>query len=47
VLLEVRQSNEGAQSLYEAAGFVVHGERRGYYGDGEAALEMRLELPAC
>lgn len=47
VLLEVRQSNRGAQRLYESAGFVVHGERRGYYADGEAALEMRLELLAC
>lgn len=47
VLLEVRQSNRGAQRLYEGAGFAVHGERRDYYGDGEAALEMRLELPAC
>ncbi len=29
--LEVRASNEGARRLYDAAGFVVVGERRGYY----------------
>ena len=29
--LEVRESNEPARRLYEAAGFVVKGRRRGYY----------------
>lgn len=29
--LEVRKGNAGARALYEAAGFVVVGERRGYY----------------
>jgi len=29
--LEVRESNEPARRLYEEAGFVVKGKRRGYY----------------
>lgn len=41
VLLEVRESNIGAISLYEAHGFVALGVRRGYYPDtGEDALVM-------
>lgn len=31
VLLEVRQSNLGAQALYRRCGFVVCGQRKGYY----------------
>jgi [ribosomal protein S18]-alanine N-acetyltransferase len=42
-LLEVRQSNEPAISLYQSAGFETTGVRRGYYSDtGEDALEMRI-----
>jgi [ribosomal protein S18]-alanine N-acetyltransferase len=40
VLLEVRASNTPAIGLYEALGFTRLGERRGYYADGEDALEM-------
>ena len=29
--LEVRRSNEAARALYEKAGFVVVGERKGFY----------------
>jgi ribosomal-protein-alanine N-acetyltransferase len=45
VMLEVRKSNLPAQKLYEAAGFVTTGIRKGYYSDdGEDALAMTLEL---
>jgi len=43
LLLEVRRSNLAAIGLYESAGFVTTGVRRGYYSDtGEDALEMRI-----
>ena len=46
--LEVRDSNQRAQHLYQAAGFVAVGRRRGYYpaghGQREDALVMRLSL---
>jgi ribosomal-protein-alanine N-acetyltransferase len=38
--LEVRRGNRPAIALYERAGFVVAGTRRGYYADGEDALVM-------
>lgn len=39
--LEVRASNESAQSLYRSFGFEVAGRRQGYYtDDGEDALVM-------
>ena len=45
VTLEVRKSNLAAQKLYESAGFVATGVRKGYYSDdGEDALTMSLEL---
>lgn len=45
-LLEARESNRAARSLYEQLGFVVQGRRRGYYHDPvEDAILMRLELP--
>jgi len=40
VMLEVRASNEPAQSLYRAFGFVEDGLRRGYYVNGEDAILM-------
>lgn len=43
--LEVRRSNAAAQNLYAQFGFVVVGERKGYYPDnGEDALLMRSDL---
>lgn len=43
--LEVRESNEGAQSLYRTRRFVVVGRRRAYYSKPrEDALVMRVEL---
>ena len=46
VTLEVRQSNQAAQRLYESLGFVAQGVRKGYYSDdGEDALVMALTLP--
>lgn len=45
VTLEVRKSNEPAQRLYQALGFVERGVRKGYYSDdGEDALAMVLEI---
>ena len=45
ISLEVRRSNESAQSLYWSLGFVTRGVRRGYYLDnGEDALVMVLEM---
>lgn len=45
ITLEVRRSNESAQSLYRSLGFEARGVRRGYYlDDGEDALVMVLEL---
>jgi [ribosomal protein S18]-alanine N-acetyltransferase len=43
--LEVRESNEGAQSLYRQRGFEVVGRRTGYYTlPAEDALVMRLTI---
>lgn len=45
VLLEVRASNAPAIALYEAFGFERFHLRRGYYADGEDAIEMSLSFP--
>jgi len=44
VLLEVRLGNKPAISLYERAGFLAVGKRPNFYGDGETALLMNLEV---
>jgi ribosomal-protein-alanine N-acetyltransferase len=44
VLLEVRRSNAAAIALYRRVGFVASHVRRGYYPDGEDAVEMLVEL---
>ncbi|MGQ7244195.1 GNAT family N-acetyltransferase [Salinicola sp. V024] len=48
LLLELRESNLGARRLYEQAGFVVDGQRQGYYrredGRGEDAVLMSRAL---
>lgn len=44
--LEVRESNLPAIALYEQAGFIRLGARKGYYGDGETALIYGLGLDA-
>jgi ribosomal-protein-alanine N-acetyltransferase len=44
VLLEVRRSNAAAIALYRRVGFVASHVRRGYYTDGEDAVEMVIEL---
>jgi ribosomal-protein-alanine N-acetyltransferase len=45
VLLEVRESNEPALSLYRSLGFEEQYRRRHYYADsGEDAVVMRLAL---
>jgi ribosomal-protein-alanine N-acetyltransferase len=46
VTLEVRESNRGAISMYEALGFRAAGLRPGYYPDnGEPAVLMWLNPP--
>ena len=48
VFLEVRTTNTGALSLYQALGFQVIGRRKGYYYDtGEDALVMEADLAAA
>lgn len=42
--LEVRVSNEAAQSLYADLGFQMAGVERGYYDDGEDAYLMEKNL---
>ncbi|WP_277554870.1 ribosomal protein S18-alanine N-acetyltransferase [Halobaculum limi] len=44
VKLEVRETNERAQRLYSDEGFQPVQRVPGYYGDGEAAFVMRLDL---
>ncbi len=44
VLLEVRASNRPAIALYSSHGFQPTSRRRGYYANGEDALEMMLTL---
>lgn len=44
VTLEVRRSNAAALTLYGGLGFEEVGVRRDYYGRGEDALIMRLDV---
>ncbi|MDR3521674.1 MAG: GNAT family N-acetyltransferase [Acidocella sp.] len=44
VHLEVAAGNAPALALYDAAGFIETGRRRGYYSDGEDALLMNMEI---
>jgi ribosomal-protein-alanine N-acetyltransferase len=44
VTLEVRRENGPARSLYRNLGFVDTGLRRNYYGRGEDAIIMSLQL---
>ncbi len=45
ITLELRESNEAAQSLYTACGFQTDGLRKGYYTDtGENAILMSCNL---
>lgn len=43
LFLEVRESNKVAQHFYENIGFVVVGNRKNYYPNGEVAVLMSLE----
>ena len=48
ITLEVRRSNDAAQTLYRSLGFEVCGMRKGYYSDnGEDAwlMERKLQPP--
>lgn len=47
LLLEVRCGNLGALALYRRYGFRECGRRRAYYGDGEDAVLMELDLAAA
>lgn len=44
VLTESRSSNRSTQALYERLGFVIQGQRPGFYGDGEHALLVGVVL---
>ncbi len=44
VLLEVRESNQTARSLYSSAGFREVGRRPRVYSDGETAMVMELKI---
>ncbi len=44
ISLEVRTSNSTAISLYRQLGFIVNGQRRAYYENGEDALLMEYEF---
>lgn len=44
ILLEVRPSNQAALGLYQAAGFVKIGVRRGYYKCVDVVAEQAMEL---
>ena len=44
VLLEVRESNKSAISLYQKLGYQRIAVRKNYYSDGENALVLRKEL---
>jgi ribosomal-protein-alanine N-acetyltransferase len=44
ITLEVRRSNLAARSLYRKFGFEERRLRRNYYGPGEDAIVMELEL---
>ena len=44
IFLEVRRSNGAAIALYDEMGFHQSGCRPGYYGDGEDAMTMTLDL---
>lgn len=46
VLLEVRESNETAQSLYRRFGYAEIAQRPRYYPDGETAVIMLAPLSA-
>jgi ribosomal-protein-alanine N-acetyltransferase len=46
-LLEVSCSNAPAIALYSSLGFFQTNLRRGYYANGEDAIEMALELPVA
>ena len=43
-LLEVRRNNMAARKFYASMGFKAEGERPDYYGPGESAILMELDL---
>ena len=48
IILEVRESNEGARRLYESIGFTSEGRRRAYYREpAEDAIVYRRALQFC
>jgi [ribosomal protein S18]-alanine N-acetyltransferase len=44
VVLDVRSKNIPAIALYTGLGFVPHGKRTAYYGDGDDAVLMTLAI---
>ncbi len=47
VTLEVRPGNAAARALYADLGFVEVGRRVDYYGPGEEAILMHLDVPSA
>ncbi len=47
VTLEVRPGNAAARALYADLGFVEVGRRVDYYGPGEDAILMHLDVPSA
>ncbi len=44
IYLEVSEKNQVAVRLYKKFGFEIYGKRENYYGNGENAILMKLEL---
>jgi ribosomal-protein-alanine N-acetyltransferase len=44
MLLEVREGNAPARTLYKAWGFEEFGVRKNYYEDGENAIVMQKQI---
>jgi ribosomal-protein-alanine N-acetyltransferase len=47
VMLEVRESNVSATSLYKSLGFTVDSMRKNYYREGENAVLMSRSIKNC
>ena len=43
IVLEVRESNKSAISLYQSIGFTITHERKRFYSNGETALVMEIK----
>ncbi|MHA2404420.1 MAG: GNAT family N-acetyltransferase, partial [Candidatus Kariarchaeaceae archaeon] len=44
IILEVREDNDRAQTLYQDLGWTIVGKEGNYYNDGATAIKMELLL---